>query len=314
MPAVSVIVPVYNAAAFLNQCLECLTEQTLSDLEILCIDDGSTDGSLSLLRSWSEKDKRLKIISFQENRGPSSARNAGLDSALGEFVGFVDSDDFVDPDFFEKLYSAAIREKADVAKGTLLNFDPKKGNSYQKEIFNLNDRIRSHKAWFFLTYTSAIYRRNMLREGGIRFNEQLRFFEDPHFSIHAAFHYDKIVLVDDAVYYYTDNPRSATRMTFSMDPLLDLISGTRSILTKMEDLKIDDTHYRIVFAFLMDQYIGWCQKYYATDPITAKAAEGLSDLLLRCRDLPGCMNEYVFFKKDADKRNLIRQLKRDLHG
>ena len=132
MPVVSVIVPVCNAEAFLDKCLECLTGQTLRDLEVLCIDDGSKDGSAALLETWSRKDGRIRVLSFPENRGPSAARNAGLDAAKGDFIGFVDSDDFVDPDFFEKLCGAALREGADVAKGTLKNYDPRKESVYLK--------------------------------------------------------------------------------------------------------------------------------------------------------------------------------------
>lgn len=314
MPAVSVIVPVFNAEAFLDKCLESLTGQTLSDLEILCVDDCSSDNSLAHLKSWSAKDSRVKVLAFTENQGPSAARNAALDSAQSEFVGFVDCDDFVDTDFFEKLYMAATAEKADVAKGTLMNYDLKKGTSYLREIFNLNYRIRQHKAWFFMTYTSAIYRTEMLRCYGIRFNPDLRFFEDPHFSIMAAFHYDKVAIVDDACYYYTDNPGSVTRKDNTTRPIQDLINGANDLLDKMDALQIDDKHYNIVFSFLIDQFAGWFQKYYAPDAVTGLAASGFSGIIHRCRDLQACMSEYLFFRKETDRKNLIRQIKKDLHG
>lgn len=314
MPAVSVIVPVYNAEAFLDKCLESLAGQTLQDLEIICVDDCSTDDSPAILERWADKDARIKVISFAENRGPSAARNAALDSALGDYVGFVDSDDFVDPDFFDKLYNAAVSQKADVAKGTLMNYDPRKDASYLREIFNLNYRIREHKAWFFMTYTSAIYRREMLRSAGIRFNPELRFFEDPHFSIMAALHYDKVAIVDEACYYYTDNPGSATRRDNSTRPIQDLITGANDLLDKMDGLEVDDRHYNIVFAFLIDQFAGWFQKYYAPDSVTALAASGFSGIVQRCRNLQACMSEYLFFRKQSDRRNLIRQIRKDMHG
>ena len=314
MPAVSVIVPVYNAEAFLDKCLESLTGQSFRDLEILCVDDCSTDGSPAILKAWAENDGRIKVLSFAENRGPSAARNAALEAAAGDYVAFVDSDDFVAPDFLEKLYGAAVREQADVAKGTMMNYDPRKDSVYQREIFNLNYRIRQHKAWFFMTYTTAIYRTEMLRGGGIRFNEALRFFEDPHFSIMAAFHYDKVAVVDDAFYYYTDNPQSVTRAENGTRPIQDLISGANDILDTMDALKIDGEHYSIVFAFLIDQFAGWFQKYYATDAVTELAASGFSGIVARCRDFQACMKEYLFFRKESDRRNLIRQIKKDLHG
>lgn len=314
MPSVSVIVPVFNAEAFLEKCLASLACQTLNDLEIIFIDDHSSDGSLNILRKWSAQDDRIKVHSFPGNRGPSAARNAGLDAAAGEYIGFVDSDDFVDPGFFEKLYKAATAGKADVAKGTLMNHDPRKGTSYLKEIFNLNHRIRQHKAWFFMTYTSAIYRTEMLRRHGIRFNEDLRFFEDPHFSIMAAFHYDTVAIVDDAVYHYTDNPSSMTHRDQTTRPVLDLIRGTDDLLDRMDSMQVDDKHYSIVFAFLIDQFLGWIQKYFVSDAISELAASGFSDLLLRCRNLQECMREYVFFRKETDRKNLVRQIKREMHG
>ena len=314
MPAVSVLVPVFNSEAFLDKCLESLACQTLADLEVICVDDHSTDGSRAILDKRAAEDSRFKVISFAENRGPSAARNAALDAALGEYVAFVDSDDFVAPDFLEKLYRAAVCAHVDVAKGTLMNYDPVKGASYQREIFNLNHRIKEHKAWFFMTYTSAIYRTRMLRECGIRFDERLRFFEDPHFSITVAFHYDQVAVVDDAVYYYTDNPHSVTRANNDTRPIQDLIAGAQDLLDQMDALPVEGRHYQIVFAFLIDQFAGWFQKFYAPDAVTELAASGFSGIVRRCRDFQACMSTYLFFRKDTDRRNLIRQLKKDLHG
>ena len=94
--AVSVIVPCYNVAPYVDECMSGLAEQTLGPMEIICVDDGSTDGTLELLYRWREKDNRLRVIS-QSNAGVSAARNAGLDAAEGKYVGFVDPDDRVDP-------------------------------------------------------------------------------------------------------------------------------------------------------------------------------------------------------------------------
>ena len=97
--AVSVIVPCYNVAPYVDECMSGLAEQTLGPMEIICVDDGSTDGTLELLYRWREKDNRLRVIS-QSNAGVSAARNAGLDAAEGKYVGFVDPDDRVDRRMF----------------------------------------------------------------------------------------------------------------------------------------------------------------------------------------------------------------------
>ncbi len=91
---VSVIVPVFNVEAYLNESLDSILNQTLNDIEIICINDGSTDNSLNILETYAKKDKRIKIIS-KENEGQGVARNVGLDDAQGEYISFVDSDDFI---------------------------------------------------------------------------------------------------------------------------------------------------------------------------------------------------------------------------
>lgn len=104
-PSVSVIVPVFNAAQYLDRCLDSILGQTLSDLEVICVDDCSTDNSLEILRDFC--DNRLRIISFPVNRGVSAARNAGLDAARGKYVYFIDSDDWLDSDYLEEMFVKA---------------------------------------------------------------------------------------------------------------------------------------------------------------------------------------------------------------
>lgn len=111
---VSIIVPVYNTEAYLERCLKSLVNQTLKDIEIICIDDGSKDNSVAILKKYSQLDKRIKIIE-QENLGVSVARNNGLKLATGEYIGFVDSNDWIDLDFYEKLYNAAKKYDADIS-------------------------------------------------------------------------------------------------------------------------------------------------------------------------------------------------------
>ena len=100
-PKVSVIIPAYNVAPYLPRCLDSLLNQTLHDIEIICIDDKSTDNSLEVLREYEQKDKRIKVISLKKNSGAPTARNAGIDAAPGEFMGFVDADDYVEDNFFD---------------------------------------------------------------------------------------------------------------------------------------------------------------------------------------------------------------------
>lgn len=116
MIKVSIIVPIYNVEKYLKRCLDSLVNQTLNDIEIICINDGSTDGSLEILNEYGRRDDRIVIIN-QENSGLSATRNKGIDIAKGQFIGFVDSDDWVSKDYFEKLYNSAIQNEAEIAVG-----------------------------------------------------------------------------------------------------------------------------------------------------------------------------------------------------
>ena len=116
IPKVSIIIPVYNVDRYLKECLDSLISQTLVDIEIICINDSSTDNSLSILNEYAQKDNRVKVCNNSENQGLSCTRNVGLGVAIGEYIGFVDSDDYVDKDFFEKLYISASSNDADATK------------------------------------------------------------------------------------------------------------------------------------------------------------------------------------------------------
>ena len=113
MPKVSVIIPVYNVEKYLSECLDSVVNQTLKDIEIICVNDGSPDGSAAILEEYAQKDNRIKVIT-QENRGLSEARNSGLKIASGEYIAFLDSDDYIDLKFFEQLYKRGIESNSDV--------------------------------------------------------------------------------------------------------------------------------------------------------------------------------------------------------
>ena len=111
-PKVSVIIPVYNSSEYIRHCLDSLLSQTLEDIEILCVDDGSTDDSLSILEEYSRKDERVRVLT-QENAGAGAARNHGLREARGKYLSFLDSDDYFEPDMLEKARKYIIHYKAD---------------------------------------------------------------------------------------------------------------------------------------------------------------------------------------------------------
>lgn len=122
-PLISVIVPIYNMESLLPRCLDSLATQTLRDLEIICVDDGSTDGSGGIVRKYASGDSRFRLIT-QENSGRAEARNAGIRAAAAPYLGFADPDDYVEPDMYERLYRLAEESGADMVQCSYFPFLP----------------------------------------------------------------------------------------------------------------------------------------------------------------------------------------------
>ncbi len=216
---ISVIVPVYNVEEYLRECLDSVVNQTLSDLEIICINDGSTDNSLKILKEYAKKDSRIKVID-KKNEGLSATRNLGIDIATGEYIGFLDSDDWIDLDFYEKLYDAAKKYKADIACTNLLRvpdliFNP---DSDEKPEYFVKHRWSSCSDKPKLKFRYAqlprnnyvmnrIYERKKLQKSKIRFRVGVT-FEDIEFSHKVVFYMKKVVSVPGTKYNYRNNPYS----------------------------------------------------------------------------------------------------------
>ena len=243
MSKVSVIIPVYNTEKFLRKCLDSVCNQTLQDIEIICINDCSTDGSLEILREYAGKDNRIKLIELFENGGAAKARNIGIDIAHGEYIGFVDSDDFVDLDFYEKLYNKAVETGADAVKGKLYLYDINTNKVYLEAWIDINDSVKKNKANFYFTFTTAIYKSSLIKEYNIRFLEGLIHFEDPYFTIMAAIHYNKLEVIDDAKYYYINNPNSTSRKNITKEQAKSIVYGADVVLDLLNNANIDKLHY-----------------------------------------------------------------------
>ena len=214
MPKVSIIVPFFNTEKYIERCLNSLINQTLSDVEIVLINDGSTDNSIQIAKSFEKKDSRIKIIE-QENKKQGAARNAGMKVATGEYIGFVDSDDWVDLDYYEKLYSAAKKYDADIALATNVRI----GNGKTKYRLNINkeDFIITLQEKFDIQNqpqnpcpTNKIYRKTILEKNNILWPEGV-YCEDKLFTIQAVYYANGIVTVPSVFYYYFRNPHSTVK-------------------------------------------------------------------------------------------------------
>lgn len=258
MAKISVIIPVYNTEKYLRRCLDSVCNQTLSDIEIICINDCSTDNSLEILQEYSAKDERIKVIDFKENKGAAVARNIGIDEAQGEYIGFVDSDDFVDLDFYEKLYNKAIETGADVVKGNVYDYDIKTEQSTLTDFYNINDKIKENKAYFCYGFTSAIYKKDIIKNNNVKFPENISYFEDPYFSILTSILVKNVELVNDAKYNYIRHSSSACSKSKSERSVKDLVLAQKQILALLNTMKLSKIDYCIYTSFLIEQIVPYC--------------------------------------------------------
>ena len=209
MVNVSVIVPVYNVEKYLRQCLDSLVNQTLTDIEIICINDGSTDGSLAILEDYASKDERIKVIS-QENQGQGAARNRGIELSSGEYIGFVDPDDWVEYGMFENLYKAAKVHNADLAEAMYSEYYEYSGmTKIRKSPVNLpQDKTfdwKINKDYLFkssiLAVWNKIYKRNFINRHDIKFSNA-KLAEDHMFTFKSKILAGKILFINKPFYNY----------------------------------------------------------------------------------------------------------------
>jgi len=213
MPEVSVIIPVYNAEKYLAQCLDSVLAQSGCTLELICVDDGSTDSSPAVLQGYAAADSRVKLV-WQQNRGAGAARNAGIEKACGDYLLFMDADDFLCPDGLAAVVQAAGTAKADVLRCRSYDYDNRNGerslsvhNGLTKVPgFLFGRRLDYKKAfWVFPKMTVApwggIIRREYVTEQGLRFNS-LRCVNDRSFYWDSILHAKRILLSDTFLVNY----------------------------------------------------------------------------------------------------------------
>lgn len=229
-PLISVIVPVYNSSGYLNDCLESILGQTETDIELIVIDDCSTDGSLGIAQRVAEHDPRVMVVKNETNIGQGLSRNKGIELSRGRFITFVDSDDTIDPRMYGVLLSAAAEHGAQMAR-----CDFRRVSSLDVPAIDLSadfsvrclcgEKLKHYFDGYFgmlpsqsldeapsMSPCTALYDGDVVRPKGIRFpSERIVRSEDLFFNLEASACIDKLVLVDAPLYNYLVRPGSTTR-------------------------------------------------------------------------------------------------------
>ena len=297
---VSVIIPVYNVEKYIGKCLESVVNQTLEDIEIICVNDGSTDNSLRILEEYSLNDRRINIIN-KKNKGTSWARKTGLNAANGEFIAFIDSDDWVESDTLEKMYENAIQNNSDIVMLDFRFYNEVNDEysdwpdyniaKYFDEDVDFNNFIFDHKSikihLLNLSHTawSKLYRAEFLSMyDDFYLGMDISLGEDVPFHVQVLLRAHRISYCNYKLYNYrTSNLNSICNLSVNNEKIFDIfrsIDTVENIL--VENSKMDVFRYEF-FTFIIVQSIQWFNK---------------CDIYLK-NDFFNCMKEY-FRKIDYD--------------
>ena len=226
---ISIIVPCYNSEKYLERCVYSLINQTIKNIEIILINDGSTDKTGELCEYYANLDKRIKVI-HKKNEGVAYARNTGIDFATGKYIGFVDSDDFVELDMYEILYSAMISNDADISQCSYNRVEGKKiipiNKTQNNIILNNEDGMKNviDATIFFPAVWNKLYKRNIIKT----YFRSFRLCEDRIFNIETFINAKKSIYVDICKYNYVNNVGSLVNVDYSKKNL-DVLLGNRYI-------------------------------------------------------------------------------------
>lgn len=246
-PVISVIVPVYNVENYLAKCLDSILCQTFSNIEIICVNDGSTDSSRKILEEYKHKDSRIKIVD-KKNGGLSSARNAGMKVATGEFYSFIDSDDWIDITMLEKLYNNMLEHESDIAICAVHQFDEtnqKIDDSNPYYTLEYFDKTFDNRAFSYVNTKpfimdvcvmawNKLYRRSLIEKCQAEFPDGL-IFEDGPFFFTIFFKTQKVSIVRDFLYYYRINRKNSI-IQKAGKKFLNVIDVAEIMYNKIKDI------------------------------------------------------------------------------
>lgn len=252
-PKVSIIMPSLNVADFIRESVESVLHQTLRDIEILCVDANSTDGTLEILKEYEAKDERVRVI-LSDKKSYGYQMNLGLDEAAGEYIGIVETDDWVACNMFESLYDAAVQSHADMVKSNFYKYTTKQG---KKSVFFENLSQCSYnevfppvtsEALFTVTPSiwSGLYRKAMLTEEGIRFNETPgASYQDASFHLMVCTAAKSCYLLKDAfLHYRSDNDASSVHSPGKVYCICDEMHYYEQFLAERPELRAQvEAHY-----------------------------------------------------------------------
>ncbi len=244
MPKVSVIIPVYNVEKYLKQCLDSVVNQTLKDIDIILVDDGSTDSSLFICNEYAKKDSRITVLQ-QDHKGAGAARNKGINKSNSEFVIFCDSDDFYpEKDILECLYNNAKKHNVYICGGSFSELNNDKlisqyENTFDGYIFKEEGIVNYKDYQFDYGYHRFIYNRQFLKDNNIYFPDYKR-FQDPPFFVKAMYKAKEFYAIAKTTYLFRCGHKT---IDWTIDKKMGLLNGIQDNLNFAKKHKLEKLYY-----------------------------------------------------------------------
>ena len=271
MKKISIIVPVYNVEKYISKCLDSLVNQTLKDIEVIVVNDGSPDNSQEIIDEYTQKYPDIIKSYIKENGGQGSARNYGLEKATGEFIGYVDSDDYVSEDMFEKMYNLAKKDKSDIVMCSFtIVYEEKKYENIER-IFNKTDDNRLNALFNNVGVCNKIFKKELLED--FKFRTKV-WYEDLDFTANILLLSKNISVIDEGLYYYLLR-QGSTMNNSNIKKNLEILDAFDNLIKYAKKYKYYDKYYdEICFLAIQHIYIAASVRI-----ITAKNVNDKKDII-----------------------------------
>ncbi|MGL4570217.1 MAG: glycosyltransferase family 2 protein [Clostridium sp.] len=313
---VSIVVPIYNGEKYLDKCLDSILKQTLKEIEIILVNDGSIDNTKNMLDEYSKKDKRIRVIN-KKNGGPGSCRNIAINSAKGEYIGFVDVDDYIENNMYEKLYLARDNKKIDIV---MCNYK----DEYVRENYSIkvDHRLISNKIYDeekinreiistfsknenygFYTMCNKIYRREFILKNKIAISESRNHGEDWLFNIEAFNNAKSALFIYDVLYNYVHINEESLMKKYREEQFDLCLDGRRKMFELIPEELIDKKNLDERFIYEYSSYIiGTFNNIHEK----RKRKKIIYDVLKNDEVKDSCINNQVISNHFKVTTNLIR--------
>jgi len=310
-PDVSVVVPVFNVEAYLKSCLDSLANQTLKRLEVVMVDDGSTDGSLRIMKEYEAAFSHFRLFQ-RENGGLSAARNTGIKHARGTYIGFVDSDDFVDHSMYETLFETGISREADIVKSGVLIFNDRTREITGIRRIPVKEKICDSPEDALYIYlnkkmniivVNGIYRRQLFDD--LKFVSGIK-YEDHYFTPKALICCSRFVQIDRVHYYYRKRTGSITQ-SIDTKGRTDKLQSVNELYRVIQKTGSPDEYARLYAEYFIDMAIEYHNSLIYSNPFTLRNKKNTLKILTDTDALQFVLEKgSLASEKKKDLKRMIR--------